>query len=90
MQTGSAADAFTPFFPFSAQEVQERADLAAEMQHQHDRVEAYFRRRPPGSLENRRDRVYKANYLDKPRFKEWLHTANSQLKSAVNKAEAKS
>ena len=38
MQTGSAADAFTPFFPFSAQEGQERADLAAEMRRQHDRI----------------------------------------------------
>ena len=72
MQSGAATNAFATSPPFSAQEGQGRADLAAEMQRQHDRLELYFRRKPPGTVDPRRDRVYKANYLDKPHFKDWL------------------
>ena len=64
------------------------------MRRQHDRIEAYLLRRADCLL--RRDRVYKANYLDKPRFKEWLHARKkamarvAAIAAAVDKVEAKS
>ena len=75
-QRGSATDAFTPFFPFSVQGGQGRADLAAEMQHQHDRVEVYLRTQRPDNL--KRDRVYKAKYLNMPNFKTWLELSKNR------------